>query len=83
MLAEIVEIEEKPQPLDDQPKNPFTNPNDGTDPKIWSHYLKLSPFSFMSTPVYEQHKITPEVPPPTYDKYEDVIKPRPNANEKN
>jgi hypothetical protein len=35
----------------------------------------------MSEVVYNMQKHVPEVPPPTYDKYDSVIKPKPNANE--
>jgi hypothetical protein len=82
VLAEVHIIEPHPkQSLDDSPLNLFVYPRDGDDPSIWSHVLKLPPYSFMSEVVYNMQKHVPEVPPPTYDKYDSVIKPKPNANE--
>jgi hypothetical protein len=36
----------------------------------------------MSKEVYNLFKHEPEVPPPTYDKYNDVLRPKPSANER-
>lgn len=70
-----------PKTLDELPRDLYTTPIDGNDPKVLSNTIKLPPFSFMSIEVYEMYKYSPEVPPPTYDKYDAVIKPKPGSNE--